>query len=111
MKENNVNAVRNSHYPNDPQWYNLADEHGEPSRGTPFLAGHEKRHSADAGMLVWDEANIESHGYYYNDFWFNLAGNPYYREAQLHRIRSLVRRSRNHPSILVWSMGNEAGQV
>ena len=58
-----------------------------------------------------DNIFVALSSYYYNDFWFNLAGNPYYREAQLHRIRSLVRRSRNHPSILVWSMGNEAGQV
>lgn len=92
MKEFNLNAVRNSHYPNDAQWYHTCDQYG---------------------LYVWDEANIESHGegiYTPMDLIFNLASNPHYRAAHLYRTRSMVARSRNHPSVLVWSLGNEAGQ-
>lgn len=87
MKELNVNAVRTSHYPNDPRWYRLCDEYG---------------------LYVVDEANIESHGMYYH-LARTLGNNRDFREAHLQRIKRMVERDKNHPSIILWSMGNEAG--
>ncbi len=87
MKELNVNAVRTSHYPNDPRWYRLCDEYG---------------------IYVVDEANIESHGMYYN-LATTLGNNRDFKEAHLQRIKRMVERDKNHPSIILWSMGNEAG--
>jgi beta-galactosidase len=87
MKELNINAVRTSHYPNDPRWYRLCDEYG---------------------LYVVDEANIESHGMYYN-LATTLGNNRDFREAHLQRIKRMVERDKNHPSIILWSMGNEAG--
>lgn len=94
MKAANVNAVRTSHYPNDPRWYDLADEYG---------------------LYVMDEANIESHGYlglsqeHGNDSSYLLGNDPRWREAHLDRVRRMVERDRNHPSIIFWSLGNETG--
>ena len=86
MKSLNINAVRTSHYPNDPRWYDLCDRYG---------------------LYVIDEANVESHGMGYGDR--TLAKNPAYREAHLERNRRMVQRDINHPSIIIWSLGNEAG--
>ncbi|WP_430811010.1 MULTISPECIES: glycoside hydrolase family 2 TIM barrel-domain containing protein [unclassified Carboxylicivirga] len=86
MKQFNINAVRNSHYPTHPRFYELCDEHG---------------------LYVTDEANIESHGMYYGKY--SLAKNPEWKEAHLDRNIRMVERSKNHPCIIVWSMGNEAG--
>lgn len=86
MKQLNINAVRTSHYPNDPRWYNLCDKYG---------------------IYVIDEANIESHGMGYGEK--TLGNNPIYRDAHLERISRMVQRDINHPSIIVWSLGNEAG--
>ena len=86
MKQFNINAVRNSHYPTHPRFYELCDEHG---------------------LYVTDEANIESHGMYYGKY--SLAKNPEWEEAHLDRNIRMVERSKNHPCIIVWSMGNEAG--
>lgn len=86
MKKLNINAVRTSHYPNDPLWYYLCDKYG---------------------LYVIDEANIESHGMGYGDE--TLSNNPAYLNAHLSRISRMVRRDRNHPSIIIWSLGNEAG--
>ena len=88
MKENNINAVRTCHYPDTPLWYDLCDKYG---------------------LYVVDEANIESHGYHYRDKSKNLAGNPSFAAAHLDRNRRMVFRDYNHPSIIVWSTGNEAG--
>ena len=88
MKENNINAVRTCHYPDTPLWYDLCDEYG---------------------LYVVDEANVESHGYHYRDKSKNLAGNPAFAAAHLDRNRRMVLRDYNHPSIIVWSTGNEAG--
>jgi beta-galactosidase len=94
MKAANVNAVRTSHYPNDPRWYELADEYG---------------------LYVMDEANIESHGYLYksqvadNDPSILLGNDPRWRAAHLDRVSRMVQRDRNHPSIIFWSLGNETG--
>ncbi len=87
MKELNINAVRTSHYPNDPRWYELCDKYG---------------------LYVVDEANIESHGMYYH-LATTLGNNRDFREAHLQRIKRMVERDKNHPSIILWSMGNEAG--
>ena len=88
MKRLNMNAVRTCHYPDTPLWYDLCDEYG---------------------LYVVDEANIESHGYHYHDKSKNLAGNPAFAAAHLDRNRRMVLRDYNHPSIIVWSTGNEAG--
>jgi beta-galactosidase len=87
MKQFNINAVRTSHYPNDPRWYELADEHG---------------------LYVIDEANIESHGRgYHPDTTFG--NDPAWKAAHLERTIRMVERDKNHPSIIIWSLGNEAG--
>ncbi|MGB9906225.1 MAG: glycoside hydrolase family 2 TIM barrel-domain containing protein [Candidatus Saccharicenans sp.] len=86
MKQNNINAVRTSHYPNDPRWYELCDYYG---------------------IYLIDEANIESHGMGYGEK--SLAKNPDWGPAHLDRIRRMVERDKNHPSVVIWSMGNEAG--
>ncbi|MBN2280041.1 MAG: DUF4981 domain-containing protein [Candidatus Marinimicrobia bacterium] len=86
MKENNINTVRTSHYPNDPYWYDLCDIYG---------------------LYVIDEANIESHGMGYDEK--SLAKDSTWLEAHLDRTRRMVERDKNHPSIVIWSLGNEAG--
>ncbi len=85
-KENNINAVRLSHYPRDRQFYELCDVHG---------------------IYVVDEANIESHGMYYGKY--SLAKDPSWEKAHTDRMVRMVKRDRNHPSVIIWSMGNEAG--
>ena len=87
MKQFNINAVRTCHYPNDPRWYALCDEYG---------------------IYLYDEANIESHGYGY-DPENTLANKPEWKAAHVERIMNMIERDKNHPSIIVWSMGNEAG--
>jgi len=92
LKQLNFNAVRTSHYPNDPRWYALTDRHG---------------------IYVVDEANIESHAYmgrgkeHGPEHW--LGNKPYFYESHLARVRRMVERDKNHPSIILWSLGNEAG--
>lgn len=95
MKRNNINALRTSHYPNDPRLYELADKYG---------------------LYVMDEANIESHGYM---DWSNnhpemrgkyqLGFDPAWDAAHVSRVTNMVERDKNHPSIIFWSLGNEAG--
>ena len=86
MKKLNINAVRTCHYPNDDLWYDLCDKYG---------------------IYVTAEANIESHGMGYGDK--TLAKNPAYAKAHMERNQRNVQRHFNHPSIIVWSLGNEAG--
>ncbi|AQQ09946.1 Beta-galactosidase [Sedimentisphaera cyanobacteriorum] len=86
MKQYNINTVRTSHYPTRPRWYELCDEYG---------------------LYVIDEANIESHGMHYGKD--SLAKDPSWGPAHMDRIKSVVERDKNHPSIIIWSMGNEAG--
>ena len=87
MKRHNVNAVRASHYPNDQYWYDLCDQYG---------------------LYVMDEANIETHGISYRRNL--LPGNdPRWFEAEMDRISSMVQCDKNHPSIIIWSLGNELG--
>lgn len=89
MKRNNINAVRTSHYPNDPMWYRLADQYG---------------------LYIFDEANVESHGLY--DTWGGnstpTASDPTWLKTLMDREQRMVARDRNHPSVIVWSMGNES---
>ena len=86
MKQLNINAVRTCHYPNDPLWYTLCDRYG---------------------LYVIDEANVESHGMGYGKE--SLANDPAFEHAHLDRISRMVQRDFNHPSIILWSLGNEAG--
>ena len=86
MKEHNLNAVRTCHYPNSPLWYDLCDKYG---------------------IYVVDEANIESHGMGYGDK--SLAHRTDYTAAHLIRNQRVVLRDYNHPSVIIWSLGNEAG--
>ena len=87
MKENNINAVRTSHYPNDPYWYELCNKYG---------------------IYVIDEANIETHGFHYKKE-DTPAYKPEFEAMHLDRIERMVIRDKNQPSIISWSMGNEAG--
>jgi beta-galactosidase len=86
MKQSNINAVRTCHYPNDPRWYELCDEYG---------------------LYLVDEANIESHGMGYGPE--SLAKDPAWGPAHLDRIERMIERDKNHPSVIIWSLGNEAG--
>ena len=83
MKRFNVNAVRTSHYPDAPEFYELCDEYG---------------------LYVFDEANIENHAFFYD-----LCMNPAWAFPYMDRAIHLVTRDRNHPSVIVWSLGNESG--
>lgn len=87
MKQNNINAVRSSHYPNHPYWYDLCDKYG---------------------LYVIDEANIESHPLAINEE-TQLGNEMSWLPAHLDRVRRMYFRDRNHPSIIIWSLGNEAG--
>lgn len=86
MKENNLNAVRTSHYPQPVLWYELCNRYG---------------------LYVIDEANIESHGMGYGEE--SLAKNPAWKQAHLYRTRNMFERDKNQPSVIIWSLGNEAG--
>ena len=86
MRDFNINAVRTCHYPDVPEWYDLCDRDG---------------------IMVFCEANVESHGAGYGEG--SLAKNPAWKKSHVERGSRMVKFFRNHPSILVWSMGNEAG--
>ena len=86
MKQLNMNAVRTCHYSDDPRWYDLCDEYG---------------------IYVVAETNIESHGMGYGDK--TLAKNPIYHKAHVERNQHNVHVQKNHPSVIFWSLGNEAG--
>ncbi|MEE9377351.1 MAG: glycoside hydrolase family 2 TIM barrel-domain containing protein [Candidatus Lokiarchaeia archaeon] len=84
LKQNNINAVRTSHYPNHPRWYELCDTYG---------------------IYVIDECNLETHG-----LWEIIPkSDPKWTEACIDRMIRMVERDKNHPSIIMWSLGNEAG--
>ena len=87
LKRNNINAVRTCHYPDDPLWYELCDRYG---------------------IYLIDEANIESHGMGYKPS-VTLANKPEWKKAHLERVKRMFERNKNHPSVIIWSLGNEAG--
>ena len=87
FKKYNINAVRTSHYPNAPEWYELCDQYG---------------------IYVMDEANIESHGYLREKNGSPISNNPEWKAAHVDRVRSMAERDKNHPSVVIWSSGNEA---
>ncbi|MEK7474866.1 MAG: glycoside hydrolase family 2 TIM barrel-domain containing protein [Candidatus Coatesbacteria bacterium] len=86
MKSLNIDTVRTSHYPDDPRWYDLCDAYG---------------------LYLIAESNIESHGMGYGPD--SLAKDPSWQEAHVDRVRNNVEWHKNHPSAIIWSMGNEAG--
>lgn len=86
MKAHNINAVRCSHYPEPERWYELCNEYG---------------------IFLVDEANIESHGMGYGDK--SLAKDPVWKDAHLFRTKNMFERDKNQPSVIIWSLGNEAG--
>jgi beta-galactosidase len=87
MKQFNINSVRTCHYPDDEYWYHLCDEYG---------------------IYMVAEANIESHGIGY-DITETLANKPSWKDAHMMRLQRAVERDKNHPSVIIWSLGNEAG--
>ncbi|KQX58701.1 beta-D-galactosidase subunit alpha [Paenibacillus sp. Root444D2] len=88
MKQHNMNAVRSSHYPNDTRWLDLCDRYG---------------------LYVIDEADLETHGCHFIDNESHLAEDPQWKKPFLDRAVRMVERDKNHPSIIIWSLGNESG--
>ena len=86
LKQNNINAVRTAHYPADPYFYKLCDQYG---------------------ILVINEANVESHGMQYGEN--SLAKKENWQKSHVERIEAMVMRDKNHPCVIMWSFGNEAG--
>ena len=84
LKQSNINAVRTSHYPDDPKWYDLCDRYG---------------------IYLVDECNLESHGVAHRV----PGSDPAWRGACVDRMENMVQRDKNHPSVIIWSLGNEAG--
>ncbi len=84
MKQFNINTVRTSHYPDDPYWYKLCDEYG---------------------IYIVDETNLESHG----ARGILPKSDPKWKAASVDRIKSMIQRDKNHPCVIMWSLGNEAG--
>ncbi|RLL43832.1 DUF4981 domain-containing protein [Oceanobacillus piezotolerans] len=88
MKQHNINAVRTAHYPDDPRFYDLCDEYG---------------------LYVIDEADLETHGFDRVGNISQLSEDPDWEDAYLDRMKRMVERDKNHPSIIIWSLGNESG--
>jgi len=86
IKQHNINTVRTSHYPNDPYWLDLCDEYG---------------------LYVIDEADLEAHGFGYEDPEYDLSDKEEWKEVFIDRARRMVERDKNHPSVIMWSLGNE----
>lgn len=88
MKRCNINTVRSSHYPNDTFWLDLCDKYG---------------------LYVIDEADIETHGFCCVEAWSQLADSPDWSDAWHDRVERMLERDKNHPSVIIWSLGNESG--
>ncbi len=86
MKQNNINAVRTSHYPTDPYFMDLCDE---------------------IGLYVIDEADLEAHGFYYDDPDYDVSDKDEWKPHFTDRAKRMVLRDRNHPCVIMWSLGNE----
>lgn len=89
MKRHHCNAVRTSHYPPHPAFLDLCDEHG---------------------LYVMDECDLETHGFETEDWRGNPTDDPRFRDAMVDRMARMVERDKNHPSVVLWSLGNEAGR-
>jgi beta-galactosidase/beta-glucuronidase len=87
MKQHNVNTVRTSHYPNDPRWYDLCDQYG---------------------MYIVDEADLECHGFGLTDNENQISDDPEWELAYVDRAERMVQRDKNHPCVIIWSLGNES---
>lgn len=87
MKQYNINAIRTSHYPNSPYLYDLADK---------------------IGFYIVDEADLECHGFELSTYYAWITDDPEWEEAYLDRIKRTIKRDKNHPSIIMWSLGNES---
>ena len=88
MKRHNINAVRTSHYPDDPRWYDLCDQYG---------------------LYLIDECDVETHGFHMANWSGNPLNDPQWEAPIVDRMQRMVTRDRNHPSVVIWSLGNEAG--
>jgi len=88
MKQHNINTVRTSHYPNHPYWYSLCNRYG---------------------IYIIDEADLETHGFAYVGNWSQLSDSQAWETAYLDRVIRLVERDIAHPSVIIWSLGNESG--
>ncbi|GMA58693.1 hypothetical protein GCM10025858_31960 [Alicyclobacillus sacchari] len=88
MKRHNINAVRTSHYPDDPRFYDLCDEYG---------------------LYVIDEADLECHGFVVARDWDRLSDDPALEQVYIDRIERTVQRDKNHACVVMWSLGNESG--
>lgn len=88
MKQHNINTVRTSHYPNDPKWLELCDEYG---------------------LYVIDETDIETHGFCDVGRWEYISDDPAWEALYVDRAERMVKRDKNHPSVIIWSLGNESG--
>ncbi|XID90582.1 glycoside hydrolase family 2 TIM barrel-domain containing protein [Paenibacillaceae bacterium WGS1546] len=88
MKQHNINAVRLSHYPNHPEWLELCDRYG---------------------LYAIDEADLETHGFHFADDESRLSNDPEWKQAYVQRAQRMVERDKNHPSVIMWSLGNESG--
>lgn len=87
MKQNNINAIRTSHYPKAPYFYDLCDE---------------------LGMYVIDETDLECHGFELTERYDWITDDPRWKTAYVDRMRRTLQRDKNHPSIIMWSLGNES---
>jgi beta-galactosidase/evolved beta-galactosidase subunit alpha len=88
MKQHNINTVRTSHYPNDPRFYDLCDRYG---------------------LYVIEECDLETHGFQPIGDWSRLSDDPVWEKAYVDRMVRMVERDRNHPAVILWSLGNESG--
>ena len=88
MKQHNLNTVRTAHYPNDPRWLDLCDHYG---------------------LYVIDEADVECHGFSVVNDLNQISDDPEWEAAYVERAERMVERDKNHPSVIIWSLGNESG--
>jgi beta-galactosidase/beta-glucuronidase len=88
MKQHNMNAVRTAHYPNDPRFYDLCDEYG---------------------LYVIDENDLECHGFLLTGNISEISDHPDWKDSYMDRMKRMVHRDKNHPSVIMWSLGNESG--